>query len=76
MRKLVCIVTACMILAFVSTSCNKRCVCKTYVAGIVTETEDGVEIDSDVYDSCSDLDNYNDTFNSGIKCEPDINIFD
>jgi len=36
-------------------SCNKKCTCKTYAAGVVVDTKEEVELDKDSYKSCSDM---------------------
>lgn len=43
------IVLALAVIATVAcfSSCNKKCTCKTYVAGVVTLTEEDVEVDKD-----------------------------
>ncbi|MCQ2260487.1 MAG: hypothetical protein MJZ77_03725 [Bacteroidales bacterium] len=50
------IVLALAVIATVAcfSSCNKVCTCKTYVAGVVTLTNE-VELDRDTYSKCSDL---------------------
>jgi len=76
MKKILCIIAACFLVAAVSTSCNKKCTCKTYAAGVVIATEEDVELDRDTYNSCTDLNTYSETFNTGVKCESSMNIFD
>jgi len=44
MKKVLCICAAGLLIAALSTSCNKKCECKTYVAGVVTNTQT-VELD-------------------------------
>ena len=43
------IVLALAVIATVAcfSSCNKKCTCKTYVAGVVTATDEDIEIDKD-----------------------------
>lgn len=76
MKKVLCIVAACLLIAAVSTSCNKKCTCKTYAAGVLISTDDDVELDKDSHKSCSDLTNYSSAINTGVKCESSLNIFD
>ena len=38
MKKVLCICAAGLLIAALSTSCNKKCECKTYVAGVVAST--------------------------------------
>ena len=54
MKKLLCVCAACLLVAALSTSCNKKCECKTYLAGTVQSTWE-TELDKDSYDKCSDL---------------------
>ena len=51
MKKVMAIFGAALLLAGVATSCNKKCECKTYVAGVVTKTTTQ-EIDKD--QTCAD----------------------
>lgn len=51
MKKVMAIFGAALLLAGVATSCNKKCECKTYVAGAVTITN---EIELDKGKKCSD----------------------
>jgi len=51
MKKIICICAAGLMIAALSTSCNKKCECKTYVAGVVTTTN---EIELDNGKKCSD----------------------
>lgn len=68
MKKMICIVAACLMIAAVSTSCNKKCTCKTYAAGVVMTTTE-VELDHDTYNKCSDLNTYIESVSTGIKCQ-------
>ena len=45
MKKVMAIFGAALLLAGVATSCNKKCECKTYVAGVVTTTNE-IEVES------------------------------
>jgi hypothetical protein len=54
MKKLLCVCAACLLVAALSTSCNKKCQCKTYVGGTVQSTWE-TELDKDSYNKCSDL---------------------
>jgi len=55
--------------AAVTTSCNKKCTCKTYAAGVVVTTTEDVELDKDTYKKCSDLNTYSEALSTGVKCE-------
>ncbi len=55
MKKIACIAAACLMVAGLSTSCNKVCTCKTYVLGVVATTTENVELDKDSYKKCSDM---------------------
>ena len=46
MKKVLCIVAAGLLLCFFTTSCNKKCQCKTYVNGTLTTTADPFEVES------------------------------
>ena len=53
MKKVVLALAAIAVVAcFTFTSCNKKCTCKTYAAGVVTVTQEDMEIDKDK--KCSD----------------------
>lgn len=41
--------------AMFTTSCNKKCTCKTYLNGVVMTTSEDVELDKDSYKKCSDM---------------------
>ena len=69
MKKLLCVCAACLLVAALSTSCNKKCQCKTYVNGALTNTGDAFEVESGK--KCSD---YNSTITilgqtSETKCK-------
>ena len=69
MKKVMAIFGAALLLAGVATSCNKKCECKTYLAGVVTSTTE-LELDKDSYKKCSDMNTVievNGTKN-GIEC--------
>lgn len=51
MKKVLCVCAAALVLAFFSTSCNKKCTCKTYTAGVVVKT---YEIELDKGQKCAD----------------------
>ena len=60
------------IVAFVAcfTSCDKECVCRTYAAGIVVDTDDDVDLESGK--KCSDLNDIfvdNDGNKNGVECK-------
>ena len=46
MKKIVLAFAAIAMLAMFTTSCNKKCTCKTYLAGVVMTTTEDVEIES------------------------------
>ena len=69
MKKLFCVIAACLMVAAVTTSCNKKCTCKTYAAGVVVTTTEDVELDKDTYKKCSDLNTYSEALSTGVKCE-------
>ena len=52
MKKIICICAAGLMIAALSTSCNKKCECKTYAAGVVVTT---TEVELDEGQHCSDL---------------------
>lgn len=54
MKKVLLALAAIAVVACFS-SCNKHCTCKTYLAGVVTQTTEDVELDKDTYKKCSDM---------------------
>ncbi len=52
MKKVMAIFGAALLLAGVATSCNKKCECKTYAAGVVVTTS---EVELDKGQKCADL---------------------
>lgn len=46
MKKVLCVCAAALILAFFSTSCNKKCVCTTYVNGVEVSTGTTFEVEN------------------------------
>ncbi|MBP5548248.1 MAG: hypothetical protein J6X58_05100 [Bacteroidales bacterium] len=54
MKKIVLAIAAIAIVACF-TACNKHCTCKTYAAGVVTATQEDVELDKDTYKKCSEM---------------------
>jgi hypothetical protein len=56
MKKIVLAIAAVAVVACFA-SCNKKCTCKTYAAGVVVETTEDVELDKDTYKKCSDMNN-------------------
>ena len=56
MKKIV-LAIAVVALAAGFVSCNKKCTCKTYAAGVGVETTEDVELDKDTYKKCSDMNN-------------------
>ena len=55
MKKIVLGLAAIAMVALFTTSCNKKCTCKTYAAGVVVTTTEDVELDKDSYKKCSDM---------------------
>lgn len=55
MKKIVLALAAIAMVALFTTSCNKKCTCKTYAAGVVVTTAEDVELDKDSYKKCSDM---------------------
>lgn len=51
MKKVLCVCAAALMMAALTTSCNKKCECKTYVAGTVVTTN---TIELDKGEKCSD----------------------
>ncbi|MCR4680538.1 MAG: hypothetical protein K5636_02875 [Bacteroidales bacterium] len=67
MKKVLCICAATLMLAALSTSCNKKCECKTYVAGVVSVTN---EIELDKGQKCADYTNIiTEDPMTGIECK-------
>ena len=70
MKKIICVCAACLMMAALTTSCNKRCECKSYLAGHVTTTE--FDLDKDNYKKCSDMNitttEFNGTIMTGMEC--------
>lgn len=54
MKKVLCIVAAGLMIAALSTSCDKKCACKTYLNGEV-QNEWEAEIDDESDTKCSDM---------------------
>ena len=55
MKKIMAIFAATLLLAGVATSCNKKCECKTYAAGVVVGNPVEMEVESGK--KCSDYTN-------------------
>lgn len=67
MKKVLCIVAAGLMIAALSTSCNKKCECKTYAAGVVANTS---TIELDKGQKCSDYTNLiTEDPKTGIECK-------
>lgn len=67
MKKVLCICAAGLIIATLATSCNKKCECKTYVAGVVTTT---TTIEVEKGKKCADYTNYSEDLQTGLQCKP------
>lgn len=46
MKKVLCVCAAALLLAFFSTSCNKKCQCTTYLNGVEVSTGTAFEVES------------------------------
>ena len=55
MKKIVLALAAIAMIGLFTTSCNKKCTCKTYLNGVVMTTSEDVELDKDSYKKCSDM---------------------
>ncbi len=67
MKKILSVCAVCFILAAGTTACNKKCECKTYVAGTVVAT---TEVERDSGEKCSDMNTVVEVAGSktGIEC--------
>lgn len=65
MKKILCFCAAGLMIAALSTSCNKKCECTTYAAGISLVT---VEYEVESGKKCSDYNTYNEELETGVKC--------
>lgn len=65
MKKIICICAAGLMVAALSTSCNKKCECKSYIGGVVTSTYE-IELEKDHH--CSDY-NTPEVLGSYIECK-------
>lgn len=67
MKKVLCICAAGLMIAALATSCNKKCECKTYVAGVVTTT---TTMELDKGKKCSDYTGLiSEDPKTGIECK-------
>ena len=66
MKKVLCIVAAGLMIAALSTSCNKKCECKTYVAGVVTTTN---TIEVEKGKKCADYTTIDENHTIGVECK-------
>ena len=66
MKKVLCIVAAGLMIAALSTSCNKKCECKTYAAGIVVNTN---TIEVEKGKKCADYTTIDDNHTIGVECK-------
>ena len=70
MKKVLCILAAGLMIAALSTSCNKKCECKTYAAGVVVTTS---EIELDKGEKCADYTALvTEDPKSGIECKSKV----
>jgi hypothetical protein len=70
MKKMMCVLAAVAMVAAVSTSCNKKCTCTTYAAGVVVKTQDDVELGDKK--KCTDLNTFVDmpgVGKTGLECK-------
>ena len=65
MKKFMIVCVSALMLAGVATSCNKKCECKTYAAGVVVGEPYEMELDKDSHKKCSDLNTI--TMLGGVK---------
>lgn len=65
MKKVMAIFGAALLLAGVATSCNKKCECRSYAAGVQVGDPYEVELDKDSQKKCSDLNTV--TMLGGVK---------
>lgn len=72
MKRVFSILAAVVVVAFMTTSCDKTCKCKTYVLGdVVSETEVTLDKDNQNIKKCSDMNTIvtvNDLKN-GVECK-------
>ena len=72
MKRIIGILALVACVAAFTTSCNKKCNCKTYALGVVV-SEDEVELDKDTYKKCSDLNTFatddNGQNKTGLECK-------
>ncbi len=66
MKKVLLLLAGVALLAAVSTSCNKGCVCKTYAAGLLLTSQ---EVEVAEGQTCSDYTNYDEASSTGVKCK-------
>ncbi len=73
MKRIIGILALVACVAAFTTSCNKKCTCKTYAAGVVVSTQEDVELDKDTYKKCSDLNTFvtdsNGENKTGLECK-------
>lgn len=68
MKKVLCIAAATLMIAALSTSCNKKCECKTYAAGVVVGNSYEIELDKGQH--CSDYTKLvSEDPKTGIECK-------
>ena len=72
MKRIIVILALVACVAAFTTSCNKKCTCKTYAAGVVLRTDE-VELDKDTYKKCSDMNTFvtddNGQNKTGLECK-------
>ena len=71
MKKIVLALAAIAMVALFTTSCNKKCTCKTYAGGLVVYTQEDIEIESGK--KCADMgtifSDENGNNKTGIQCK-------
>jgi hypothetical protein len=74
MKKVMAIFGAALLLAGVATSCNKKCECKSYAAGVLVGEPYEVELDKDSYKKCSDMNTITmlGGVKTGIECKSNL----
>ncbi len=71
MKRIIGILALVACVAAFTTSCNKKCTCKTYAAGVVVNTQEDVELEKGK--KCSDMNTFvtdnNGENKTGLECK-------
>lgn len=71
MKRIIGILALVACVAAFTTSCNKKCTCKTYAAGVVVHTQEDVELEKGK--KCSDMNTFvtddNGENKTGLECK-------